>query len=45
MQRDIIAMRSICKNESAPQTVTRKMTHRFGLQDDVRCALSESILL
>jgi len=41
-------MRSICKNEYAAQNVTRKVTHGFGLQplqDDVRCALSEIILI
>jgi len=30
------------ENDYAPQNVTRKRTHRFELQDNVRCALSET---
>jgi len=36
----MIAVTSMWENNNASQNVTR--THRFGLQDDVRCALSET---
>jgi len=41
----MIAMRSIWKNDNTLQNMTRNITHRFGLQDDVRCAQSEIILV
>jgi len=39
----MIAITSNWKNDYAPQNVTRKRSHRFGLQVNSRCALSEII--